>query len=129
MNLPLHLGLLGVIEAGLIAFVVGLLAYVLWRWLARSNGWSDAKAIGWASLSATVVAAGIDAWNMLYLSIARLESPLYARLALQDVHDPEALGGRVVCEAIGAWAGVVAAWLLFNRHSSDEHAPDREKNG
>ena len=129
MNLPLHLGLLGVLEAGLIAFVVGMLAYVLWRWLARSNGWSDAKAIGWASLSATVVAAGIDAWNMLYLSIARLESPLYARLALQDVHDPETLGGRVVIEAMGAWTGVVVAWLVFNRRSSGESAAEQPRDG
>jgi hypothetical protein len=36
MNLPLHLGWLGVLEAALIAFVVGGLAWVLWRWIARA---------------------------------------------------------------------------------------------
>lgn len=121
MNLPLHLGLLGIIEAGLIAFAVGALAWLVWRWLARRFALSDGQAIGWALLSATVIAAGLDAWNMLYLGAMKLESPLYARLALAGIHDPESLGGRVVCEALGAWAGVIAAWLVFNRHSPPAH--------
>ena len=46
MNLPLHLGLLGIIEAGLIAFAVGVLAWLVWRWLARRFALSDGQAIG-----------------------------------------------------------------------------------
>ncbi|MFT3761626.1 MAG: hypothetical protein QM761_03240 [Pseudoxanthomonas sp.] len=118
MNLSLHYGLLGALEAAAIAFVVGLLAYALWRWLSRRFGFSDGHAIGWACASATVAAAGLDAWNLFYLGIVKLESPLYARLALQGIHDPESLGVRVVLEAIGAWTGVVAAWLGLRKRSA-----------
>jgi len=39
MNLPLHFGLLGTLEAGLIALLVGLLVYALWHRLCRALGW------------------------------------------------------------------------------------------
>ena len=35
MNLPLHLGFLGAVEAGLIALLIGVLAFLFWRWLMR----------------------------------------------------------------------------------------------
>ncbi|HYM87224.1 MAG TPA: hypothetical protein VET30_10910, partial [Pseudoxanthomonas sp.] len=96
MNLPLHLGLLGALEAGLIAVLVGLLAYALWRWIVRLAGGTVGHAIGWACVTAVAVAAGIDSWNLFYLSVVKLESPLYARLALQGIHDAGSLGTRVV---------------------------------
>ena len=37
MNLPLHFGLLGTLEAGLIALLVGLLVYALWHRLCRAQ--------------------------------------------------------------------------------------------
>ncbi|GAB2493334.1 hypothetical protein GCM10027084_02740 [Pseudoxanthomonas sangjuensis] len=133
MNLALHFGLLGVVEAGLIAFAVGMLTYLLWRGLSRAFRFSDARALGWALFSASAFAAGVDAWNLFYLGLMKLESPLYARLALQGIHDPESLGARVVCEAVGAWSGVVAAWLAFSRRwakpASSPAAVEREKHG
>ena len=60
------------------------------------------------------VAGGIDAWNLFYLGIMKLESPLYARLALQGIHDPGSLGARVVMEVVGAMVGVVIGWRLFS---------------
>ena len=114
MNLPLHLGFLGALEAGLIAMLVGVLAYALWHWLMRAFGGTVAQTVGWAGLTAVVVAAGIDAWNLFYLGIMKLESPLYARLALQGIHDPGSLGARVVMEVTGALAGVVIGWRLFS---------------
>ena len=36
MNLSLHTGLLGALEAGLIAFAIGLLVYALWSWVRRA---------------------------------------------------------------------------------------------
>ncbi|MFT3754802.1 MAG: hypothetical protein QM769_02450 [Pseudoxanthomonas sp.] len=118
MNLPLHYGFIGALEAAAIAFAIGLLMYVLWRGLSRAFKFSDAHAIGWACASATVIAAGIDAWHLFYLNVVKLESPLYARLALQGIHDPDSLGLRVVLEAIGAWCGVLAAWAGLHRRSA-----------
>lgn len=114
MNLPLHSGLLGAIEAGLIAVLAGLLAYGLWQRLLRAREGAVGPAIGWASLSSVIVAAGIDGWNLFYLAVMRMESPLYARMALQGIHDPGSLGARVVLEILGALLGVLLGWYWFS---------------
>lgn len=120
MNLPLHFGWLGVLEAALIAFAVGIMAWFWWRWLARRAGWPEARAIGWACVSAVVVAAGIDSWNLFYLGVARLESPVYARIALSKIHDPNFLGTRVVLEWAAALCGVVLGWVASRRTGASE---------
>ena len=51
-----------------------------------------------------------------------VQSPLYARLALAGIHDPDALGTRVVCEIAGAGAGIVLGWWLFSHRSSQRPA-------
>ncbi len=128
MNLPLHYGVLGALEAGLIALLVGLLCFVFWNWLCLHSRWSTGHAIGWACVSAVTIGAGVDAWNMFYLGIARLESPLYARIALQGIHDPDGLGSRVVLEIAGALTGVVLGWQWFSKKIPDDHAAnDAEK--
>lgn len=114
MNLALHLGLLGVLEAGLIALLVGLLVYGLLHWVVRKRKGSVGHALGWGFVIAAVVSAGIDAWNLFYLGMVRLESPVYARLALQGIHDADSLGARVVCEIMGAGIGVLLGWQLFS---------------
>jgi len=114
MNLPLHLGFLGAMEAGVIALLIGVLAFLFWRWLMRLTGGSIGHTLGWACVTAAIVAGGIDAWNLFYLSMMKMESPLYARLALQGLHDPESLGARVVCEFVGALTGVVTGWHWFS---------------
>lgn len=119
MNLPLHYGLPGSLEAGLIALLVGVLAFALWQWLRRRAGLSDGQVLGGAGLAATAIAAGYDAWNLFYTSIVRLESPLYARLALASIHDPDQLGTRVVLEVLGALAGVGLGWRLFSARSEN----------
>lgn len=98
-------------EAALIAFAVGVALWFLWRWIARLAGWHERVAIGWACVSAIVVGAGIDSWNLFYLGVAQLESPVYARIALSRIHDPNFLGTRVVLEWAAALGGVVVAWL------------------
>lgn len=120
MNLPLHLGFLGALEAGLIAFAIGFLCYALWQWLCRSLGWSIGHAIGWACVMAAAISAGWDAWNLFYLGMMKLESPLYARLALQGIHDPDGLGARVVSELVGALSGVVIGWQWFSNRRREE---------
>ncbi|MEO8365702.1 MAG: hypothetical protein ABI538_05790 [Pseudoxanthomonas sp.] len=114
MNLPLHLGWLGVLEAGVIALLVGLLVYGLLQWVVRKLKGSVGHALGWGFVIAAVVSAGIDAWNLFYLGMVRLESPVYARLALQGIHDADSLGARVVCEITGAGIGVLLGWQLFS---------------
>ena len=114
MNLPLHLGLLGALEAGLIALLVGLLTYGLLQWIVRKLQGTVGHALGWSFLVAALVSAGIDAWNLFYLGVAMLESPVYARLALHGIHDADSLGTRVVCEIIGAGLGVLLGWQLFS---------------
>jgi len=114
MNLPLHYGLLGALEAGLIAFVIGVLVYAGWAWVCRRAALTIGHAIGWSGAIAVVIGAGIDAWNLFYLGIARLESPLYARLALAGIHDADNLGTRVMFEVIGALCGVVLGWWVFS---------------
>ncbi len=120
MNLPLHFGLLGTLEAGAIALLVGLLVYLLWSQLCRLLRWSMGHAIGWSCVIAVIIAAGIDAWKLFYMGIVRLESPLYARIFLATIHDPNELGSRVVLEIAGALAGVALAWVLFSSRSSEK---------
>ncbi len=120
MNLPLHFGFLGALEAGIIAFLIGLLIYAGWQAICRSLGWSIGHAIGWSCVLAVAIGAGIDTWNLFYLGMMKLESPLYARIALQAIHDPESLGARVICETCGALAGVVCGWQWFSRHRHEE---------
>jgi len=122
MNLPLHYGVLGALEAGLIALLIGLLCFLFWNGLSLRLRWSMGHAIGWACVSAVIIGAGVDVWNMFYLGIARLESPLYARIALKGIHDPDGLGARVVLEIAGALSGVVLGWQWFSKKTPDEDA-------
>ncbi|MEE7548021.1 hypothetical protein HF319_14085 [Xanthomonas sp. Kuri4-1] len=124
MNLPLHYGLLGSLEAGLIALLVGLLVFFLWERMGRRFGMAHGHALGWSWLIATAIAAGYDLWNLFYTSIVRLESPLYARLALQHIHDPNELGSRVVLEVAGTLAGVGLGWYLFSRQTENQRTDD-----
>lgn len=125
MNLPLHFGLLGTLEAGLIALLVGLLVYALWQRVCRWATLSLGHAVGWACVVAVAIAAGIDAWKLFYMGIVRLESPLYARLHLATIHDPNELGSRVVLEVAGALAGVALGWLIFSSRSAAENSDAR----
>jgi hypothetical protein len=122
MNLTLHTGLLGALEAGLIAFAIGLLVYAVWSWVCRRSGLKIGHAVGWGAAISVSVAAGIDSWHLFYLGIARLESPLYARLALAGIHDPDALGTRVLLQVTGALAGTVLGWWLFSARRGGDSA-------
>ena len=115
MNLPLHLGWPGALEAGLIALLVGLLAFALFHAIGTRARWPHGHAIGWSSLVAVMVGAGIDAWHLFYMGVVKLESPVYARIALSKIHDPDGLGIRVLMEVIGALSGVALGWMLAER--------------
>ena len=127
MNLPLHLGLPGALEAGLIAFAVAVLLYALWHGLSRAFGFSVGHVIGWSSLCAALVGAGLDSWNLFSLGFMKLESPLYAKLALAGIHDVDSLGSRVVCEFTGVGLGIVLGWWLFShRLATNRRAQSRD---
>lgn len=115
MNLALYTGWAGVLAASAIAFLAGVAMWLLWRWIGRRAGWPEARSIGWACVTAIAIAAGIDSWHLFHLGVARLESPVYARIALSKIHDPNYLGTRVVLEWTGALVGVVAAWAVSRR--------------
>ncbi|KAB7768053.1 membrane protein [Xanthomonas maliensis] len=121
MNLPLHFGLLGSLEAGLIAFALGVLLFALVERVGRRLQFTHGHVLGIAFLLTVAIGAAYDIWNLLYTSIVRLESPLYARLALAKIHDPNELGSRVVLEVVGAIAGVALGWRLFSSiHRADD---------
>ncbi len=115
MNLPLHYGWLGVLEAASIALAIGAVVYLLVHWLSGRQGWTHGHAIGWSSLVAVAIAAGIDAWHLFYMGVVKLESPVYARIALQKIHDPNFLAARVFMSTLGALSGVALAWLGLHR--------------
>jgi hypothetical protein len=49
----------------------------------------------------------------LPFNYAQLQSLDLLRAKLAEVHDPDNMGTRVLCELIGAGVGVFAAWLLI----------------
>jgi len=58
------------------------------------------------------------------MGMVRLESPLYARLFLSSIHDPNELGSRVVLEVAGALGGVALGWLIFSARSAGKNSSD-----
>lgn len=114
MNLALHFGWLGVLEAALIALGVGAVCFALFHWLGRRNQWEHGYSLGWGSLVALAIATGIDAWHLFYMGVVRLESPVYARIALAKIHDPNFLAARVFMSSVGALSGVALAWMALH---------------
>lgn len=117
MNLPLHFGWLGVLEAALIALAIGAVFYLLFHRLGTKWRWPQGHALGWSCVAAIAVAAGIDAWHLFYMGVVKLESPVYARIALQKIHDPNFLAARVFMSSLAALCGVALAWLGLHRQT------------
>ena len=119
MNLPLHLGWLGALEAGLIAMAIGFVLFLATHALSGRLAWSPGHSVGWACLGAVAIGAGIDLWNLFYLGVVKLESPVYARIALAKIHDPGELGARVLMEVLGALTGVAMGWMAKHRDTTE----------
>ena len=63
MNLPLHFGLLGTLEAGVIALLAGLLVFCGWRWLGRRGRMSQGQIIGSAPIKIAIEAGVRFGWD------------------------------------------------------------------
>jgi len=48
------------------------------------------------------------------MGVVRLESPVYARIALQKIHDPNFLAARVFMSSVGALSAVARAWMAMH---------------
>jgi len=115
MNLTLHYGWLGVLEAGAIAFAIGAVICLIWRPLCRLMGLDTGHVIGWASFASVLIGAGVDLRHLVSLFFVNPGSPAYAQQALAGIHDPDRLGLRVLLEIIGALTGVVLVWLAYEQ--------------
>jgi len=106
-------GIIGGIQAGAIAAVAGFFMLLLVRWLTRKQRWSLGRELGVAWLLSLLPSASGDLWNLFYFNYANLQSPTLLGLALADVHDPDNIGTRVLCEFVGAAVGLLLAWLVL----------------
>ncbi|HEY4292979.1 hypothetical protein [Luteibacter sp.] len=107
-------GMVGALETGAIALVVGIVVYGLLRAFAKNSGWSHGKELGVAYAFAVVLSAGQDLWDLFYFNTAPLQSLTLLKLKLAAVHDPDAIGLRVFFEFVGALAGVCIGWAMFS---------------
>jgi hypothetical protein len=125
MNLAfLPYGAMGVFLSALISLAAGVVALGLVHAWGRRHGWTHAAEIGWAWLATMAATASIDTWHLLYMGVVPMQSPVTIARVLAPIHDPDTLGVRVVCEFIGASAGVMLGWLLWTgawRHLHDRH--------
>lgn len=111
MNLPLHPGWPGALEAGLIALAIGVAMFGLLHAIGRRSAWQEGKAFGWACLLAAAVGAGTDIWHLAPLYTVNPGNAARIRSALAGIHDPQWLGARVLTELVGALSGAVSGWL------------------
>lgn len=105
-------GAVGGIQAGLISAAAGFLLFLLFHWLGRRNGWNYGPQIGWAFLLAAVLTASGDLWNLFYFNYGQLQSLQLLKVKLAEVHDPDRIGLRVLCELLGIVVGIYVGWAL-----------------
>lgn len=108
-------GMVGGLQAGAIAAVVGLLLFGALRWFGERNEWGNGKQLAWAYLLTLALAASGDLWDLVYFNYGQLQSLQLLKAKLAGVHDPDGIGTRVMCEFIGGVIGVYVGWVLFAR--------------
>lgn len=121
-------GFVGGIEAGAISALAGLLLFCLFHWLGRRNGWGYGPQVGWSFLLATILTASGDLWDLFYFNYAPMQSLQLLRAQLGQVHDPDSIGLRVLCELLGVTVGIYIGWVLCSRNGR-RHGGDTDKLG
>ena len=106
-------GVVGGIEAGMIALVVGILVFGVFHAIGTRNGWHYGAQFGWGYLITLLVAASGDMSDLVYFNYAQLQSLQLLKAKLAEVHDPDSIGTRVFFEFAGAGVGLYVGWLLF----------------
>jgi hypothetical protein len=106
-------GIIGGMQAGAIAAVIGFFMLLLLHWLTRKHPWNLGRELGVAYLLSVLPSSSGDLWNLVYFNYADLQSPALMRASLADVHDPDGIGTRVLCEFLGVAVGLFLAWLLL----------------
>ncbi len=106
-------GIVGALQAGVIAAVIGFFMLLLVRWLTRKQHWSLGRELSVAFLLSLLPSSSGDLWNLFYFNYADLQSPVLMGVALAEVHDPDNIGTRVLCEFLGVAVGLLLAWLLL----------------
>ena len=105
-------GVLGALQAALISTLVGGLLFVLFYALGRRSGWGPGAPIAWAFLLAALLTVSGDLWDLFYFNYGQLQSLVLLKAKLALVHDPDAMGMRVVAELLGVTLGVYLGWQL-----------------
>lgn len=105
-------GIIGGLQAGLISAAAGLLLFCAFHWLGRRNEWSYGPQIGWSFLVATILTASGDAWDLFYFNYGQLQSLQLLKAKLAEVHDPDSIGLRLLCELLGVAVGIYVGWAL-----------------
>ena len=105
-------GIVGALQAALISTLAGGLLFVVFHWLGRRSGWSPGVPIAWSFLLAVWFTASGDLWDLFYFNYGRLQSLVLLKAKLGLVHDPDAMGMRVLAEFLGVTLGVYLGWLL-----------------
>ncbi|WP_266156930.1 hypothetical protein [Dyella silvatica] len=108
-------GMVGGLQAGAIAAVVGLLLFGVLRWFGERNEWGNGRQLAWTYLITLALTASGDLWDLVYFSYGQLQSLQLLKVKLAGVHDPDGIGARVMCEFIGGVVGVYVGWVLFAR--------------
>jgi hypothetical protein len=106
-------GIVGGIQAGAIAAVIGFFMLLLVHWLTRKQPWNHGRELGVAYMLSVLPSSSGDLWNLIYFNYTDLQSPVMMRTALEGVHDPDSIGTRVLCEFLGIAVGISLAWLLL----------------
>jgi hypothetical protein len=106
-------GIVGGMQAGAIAAVIGFFVLLLLHWLTRKQPWSHGRELAVAYLLSVLPSSSGDLWNMFYFNYADLQSPALMRASLAGIHDPDGIGTRVLCEFLGVAVGVSLAWALM----------------
>ena len=105
-------GVAGALQAALISTLAGALLFVVFHWLGRRSGWGAGASVAWAFLLAVLLTVSGDLWDLFYFNYGQLQSLVLLKAKLALVHDPDAMGMRVVAELLGVTLGVYLGWLL-----------------